>query len=81
MTYQTCTGDDAFSITNGVISSVIAGFTCVSISERIVSIKDGSPTDYVFMHDIDYVEKVDNGLEFEIEYCTKKKGKKKKHKK
>ena len=29
----------------------------------------------------DYVEKVDNGLEFEIEYCTKKKGKKKKHKK
>ena len=29
----------------------------------------------------DYVEKVDHGLEFEIEYCTKKKGKKKKHKK
>ncbi len=29
----------------------------------------------------DYVEKVDNGLEFEIEYVTKKKGKKKKHKK
>ena len=28
----------------------------------------------------DYVEKVDHGLEFEIEYCTKKKGKKKKHK-
>ena len=28
----------------------------------------------------DYIEKVDNGLEFEIEYCTKKKGKKKKHK-
>ena len=29
----------------------------------------------------DYVEKVDNGLEFEIEYVTQKKGKKKKHKK
>ena len=29
----------------------------------------------------DYIEQVDNGLEFEIEYFTKKKGKKKKHKK
>ena len=28
----------------------------------------------------DYIEKVDNGLEFQIEYCTKKKGKKRKHK-
>ena len=28
----------------------------------------------------DYIEKVDNGFEFQIEYCTKKKGKKKKHK-
>ena len=27
-----------------------------------------------------YVEIIDNGLEFQIEYCTKKKGKKKKHK-
>ena len=28
-----------------------------------------------------YIEEVDNGMQFEIEYCTKKKGKKKKHKK
>ena len=29
----------------------------------------------------DYIEEVDNGLQFEIEYCNKKKGKKKKNKK
>ena len=29
----------------------------------------------------DYVEQVEKGFDFEIEYCTKKKGKKKKHKK
>ena len=28
-----------------------------------------------------YIEEVDNGMQFDIEYCTKKKGKKKKHKK
>ena len=28
-----------------------------------------------------YIEEVDNGIQFDIEYCTKKKGKKKKHKK
>ena len=27
-----------------------------------------------------YIEEVDNGMQFDIEYCTKKKGKKKKHK-
>ena len=27
-----------------------------------------------------YIEEVDNGIQFDIEYCTKKKGKKKKHK-
>jgi hypothetical protein len=28
----------------------------------------------------DYIESTDNGLQFQIEYCTRKKGKKKKHK-
>ena len=27
-----------------------------------------------------YIEEVDNGIQFDIEYCNKKKGKKKKHK-
>ena len=45
------------------------------IDKMIVEIKKVEKREYK-----DYIEKVDNGIEFQIEYCTKKKGKKKKHK-
>ena len=45
------------------------------IDKMIVEIKKVEKREYK-----DYVEIVDNGLEFQIEYCTKKKGKKRKHK-
>ena len=45
------------------------------IDKMIVEIKKVEKREYK-----DYIEKVDNGIEFQIEYCTKKKGKKKKQK-
>ena len=45
------------------------------IDKMIVELKKVKNRDYQ-----DYVETTDNGLQFQIEYCTKKKGKKKKHK-
>ena len=45
------------------------------IDKMIVEIKKIEKREYK-----DYIETVDNGIEFQIEYCTKKKGKKKKHK-
>ena len=45
------------------------------IDKMIVELKKVQNRDYQ-----DYVETTDNGLQFQIEYCTKKKGKKIKHK-
>ena len=45
------------------------------IDKMIVELKKIQRRDYK-----DYIETTDNGLQFQIEYCTKKKGKKKKHK-
>ena len=45
------------------------------IDKMIIEIKKVEKRDYK-----DYVETVDNGIQFEIEYCSKKKGKKRKHK-
>ena len=59
MVTDTCTGDDAFAISDGVISSVIDGFSCVSISEKISSIDEGSKTNYAFKAGIDCVKTVD----------------------
>ena len=59
MTAETCTSDDAFSITGNTISYVLSGFSCVSIPEKIVSIEDGSKTNYAFQLGINFVNKVD----------------------
>ncbi len=45
------------------------------IDNMIIQLKKVQNRDYK-----DYIETTDNGLQFQIEYCTKKKGKKKKHK-
>ena len=45
------------------------------IDKMIVEIKKIEMREYK-----DYIETTDNGFQFQIEYCTKKKGKKKKHK-
>lgn len=45
------------------------------IDKMIIEIKKIERREYK-----DYIEATDNGLQFQIEYCTKKKGKKKKHK-
>ena len=45
------------------------------IDKMIVELKKIQRREYK-----DYIETTDNGLQFQIEYCTKKKGKKKKHK-
>ena len=45
------------------------------IDKMIVEIKKVEKREYK-----DYIETTDNGLQFQIEYCTRKKGKKKKHK-
>ena len=46
------------------------------IDKMIIDVKKVENREYQ-----NYIEEVDNGMQFEIEYCTKKKGKKKKHKK
>ena len=45
------------------------------IDKMIIEIKKIEKREYK-----DFIETTDNGLQFQIEYCTKKKGKKKKHK-
>ena len=45
------------------------------IDKMIIEIKKIERREYK-----DYIETADNGLQFQIEFCTKKKGKKKKHK-
>ena len=45
------------------------------IDKMIVELKKIQRREYK-----DYIETFDNGLQFQIEYCTKKKGKRKKHK-
>ena len=45
------------------------------VDKMIVELKKVQNRDYK-----DYIETTDNGMQFQIEYCTKKKGKKKKHK-
>ena len=45
------------------------------IDKMIIEIKKVEKREYK-----DFIETTDNGLQFQIEYCTKKKGKKKKHK-
>jgi hypothetical protein len=45
------------------------------IDKMIIEIKKVEKREYK-----DYIESTDNGLQFQIEYCTRKKGKKKKHK-
>ena len=45
------------------------------IDKMIIEIKKIEMREYK-----DYIETTDNGFQFQIEYCTKKKGKKKKHK-
>ena len=59
MVTDTCTGDDAFTISGSIINNVIAGFSCVSISAEITSIDEGTNTNYAFKAGIDYVETVD----------------------